>query len=184
MFCGEGTRCVCVRVCVCVCVCACVCVMDGERGGSGAFFSFARPFPPIPFPAPRPSRAPVRPLASLTHVRAVAPHTICHPTSMPRPGITATPAAAALAVAALVALFLACPASAFSTPNTPAFLTIAPGGCAAFEYSGLLSAGGGGLRVGLGSDKGVRAASRTHPFSYEASLLSVEAPDSCLGAVK
>lgn len=126
----------------------------------------------------------MRPLASLTHIRAVAPHTTCHPTSMPRPGSTGTPAAAALAVAALVALFLACPASAFSTPNTPAFLTIAPGGCAAFEYSGLLSAGGGGMRVGLGSDKGVRAASRTHPFSYEASLLSVEAPDSCLGAVK
>jgi hypothetical protein len=94
-------------------------------------------------------------------------------------------ATALLALAALAAL--AAPshlASAFATPNTPAVLVIAPGGCAAFEYSGLLAAGGGGMRVGLGGGKGIRSTSRTHPFSYEASLLAVDAPDSCLGAVK
>jgi hypothetical protein len=91
-------------------------------------------------------------------------------------------------LAAFVALaVLATPhslVSAFATPNTPAVLVIAPGGCAAFEYSGLLFAGGGGIRVGLGAGKGIRASSRTHPFSYEVSLLAVDAPDSCLGSVK
>jgi hypothetical protein len=93
---------------------------------------------------------------------------------------------AALAAAASLAalLLMAAPATAFSAPNTPATLTVAPGGCAAFEYGGLLAAGGGGLHVGVPGGKGVRSAARTHPFAYEASLLDVDAPDACLGAVK
>jgi hypothetical protein len=89
-----------------------------------------------------------------------------------------------LAALAAAALLMAHRAAAFAAPNTPAVLTVAPGGCAAFEYGGLLAAGGGGLHVGVPGGRGVRTAPRKHPFAYEASLLSVDAPDACLGAVK